>query len=68
MSSTADRASKVRRVQAAAKAKQIRADLAYRKEHDEAGVYENLAAHYRELGYGLDGYPLDYPQALKTLD
>ncbi|MEU4576575.1 hypothetical protein [Nonomuraea sp. NPDC023979] len=58
----------VRRRLADARAKRIRIDLAYRKNHDEPGVYENSVERYRADGYGVDGYPLDYPDDLKTLD
>lgn len=68
MTTPADRPSKVARVRVDAKASRIRADLADRKRNDEPGVYDNLAEHYANQGYGADGYPHGYPPELKTLD
>lgn len=68
MTTPTDRPSEVARIRVDAKAKRIRADLAYRRDHDEPGVHENLAEHYQADGYGLDGYPAGYPQDLKQLD
>lgn len=66
MRSPAERSTRIARKQADAKARRIRADLAYRKRTDPE-VYDNLAEHYQQDGYGLDGYPLDYTGP-KTLD
>lgn len=63
----ADRSSKIRRVQADARAARIRADLAHRRTQDP-DLYANVAAQYEQDGYGLDGYPADYPDDLKTLN
>lgn len=63
----ADQPSRVSRIQTDAKAKRIRADLAYRRDHDEPGIYENLLLSYEQIGFGADGYPHGYPDDLKNL-
>ncbi|MEU6725542.1 hypothetical protein ABZ917_17685 [Nonomuraea wenchangensis] len=41
-----------------------RRDLAYRS--SDPALYANLVDAYRELGFDVDGYPIGYPQHLKT--
>lgn len=66
MSTPADRSERIARQQADRRARRIRADIANRRA-EEPALGGNLAASYREQGYGSDGYPLDYPQDLKNL-
>lgn len=57
-------AEQINRIQANHLAAQIRQDL---DSHKGSASYASLAAHYQELGYGLDGYPASYPDDLKNL-